>query len=398
MTPTTTSHHNFGPGIEALAARLTGLRVCDITLRDGEQAVDAAFKDQEKLQVLELIDACQLHSAQIGFAGRDDALVTEAKRRGIRTSLELLAVATQPTWRSDIDAAIDSGVDAINILIRSWEPLLDSMGLSREDVLFRTSAAIRHARDRGAAKIVFGPSFATQADLGLLVQMYRVAADEGADEFLINDSLGVARPDSIARLVREVAKAVSGPVGVHCHNDFGLAVACSLAGAEAGAMRVDLCVNGIGERGGNASLEEFVIALRCLYGVDIGIRTELLMSLSERVAAILRMDIPGNKPVVGCNAFAQKLDIHVRVAAEHPDLFEPYDPALVGNRRWIRLGKGSGSYAVASKITELGLDVPEALIPELVRWVNITSEEEKGFVSDQAFAVATHRMVAGWKD
>ena len=380
-----TSPHNLHDG---WPERLAGLTLCDVTLRDGEQAVDAAFTPAERLEVLTLLDASAVLRVQVGFAGRDERTVRSAKVNRLRVPLELLVIISERSWERDIEAAIESGVDAIHLLIRSWDPLLAFMGMSRDDVRQRTAAAVRHARERGAATVVYGPSFATQAEPDFLLDLYRVAEAAGATEFVINDSLGVIRPDALRHLVKEVAQVVSGPVGVHCHNDFGLAVAGSLAAAEAGATRLDVCVNGLGERGGNASLEQVVLALTCLYGVDLGIRTEGLYQLSQRVAEILRLPLPSSQPIVGDNAFAQKLDIHVRVAAERPDLFEPYDPALVGNRRRVRLGKGSGAYALTWKLRELGLNVPEGSLPYLVEWVNRTAEREKGFVSDAALAEA----------
>lgn len=383
-----TSPFNFVDEVRAEAAAVAEIHVCDVTLRDGEQASDAAFTPAEKLEVaaeLELLGVAQI---QVGYPRQDGAAVRLIKQAGLAVPLELLCVGFMPTWQADIDVALEAGADVLNILIRSADRQIEFLGLSRQLVVERTVAAIEYARRQGAKTVVFGPSFCTQADLAFLKQLCRAAVEAGAHRVNIADSLGVAMPAAIRFLVRQIRSAVDVPVSVHCHNDFGLAVACTLAGLEGGATWLDVSVNGIGERGGNASLEEVLLALRCLYGLDPGLHTERLFDLSRTVSRLLGVPVPGNKAVVGDNAFAQKLDIHVMVASQDPRLFEPYDPNLVGNRRWIRLGKGSGPFAVRAKLAQLGLSASDDQVQRLVAWVNETAERTKSYVTDESFVRA----------
>lgn len=315
---------------------------------------------------------------QVGYPRLDGATVARAiKAAGLTVPVELMCVAFASDWKDDIDVAVDSGPDVIQLLMRSSLRLLRFLGISAQEAIDRSAEAVAHARGRGAPTVVFATSFSTQTDPAFLEELMRGAVGAGADRASIADSMGVARPAAIAYLVRRLRPAVEVPVAVHCHNDFGLGVACTLAGLEAGATWADVSVNGIGERGGNASLEQVAMALSELYGVDTGLHTEKLHALSRTVSRILRTPLPSDRPVVGDNVFAQKLDMHVRVAARQPDLFEPFDPRLVGGERAIRLGKGSGPFAVGTRLEELGLPADEAVVGRVVEWVNRRAEETK---------------------
>jgi isopropylmalate/homocitrate/citramalate synthase len=170
------------------------------------------------------------------------------------------------------------------------------------------------------------------------------------------------------------------------HNDYGLALANTLAGIEAGADWVEATVSGLGERAGNCALEEVVIALEALYDIRLGIRTEGLFELGKLVEKMTGSPIHPMKPVTGENTFANKLEIHVRAAASDRSLMEPYDPGLVGNRRTIKLGRGTGPTGVRLKAAELGLPLEDARVDELVDLVNRRALEAKRAVSDLEFA------------
>jgi methanogen homocitrate synthase len=366
--------------------------LCDVTLRDGEQSVDVAFTDEEKLQVIEELERCHLPQIQVGFVKTGAQIVKRAKRNGVLTSLELLCLTTSADWREQIDIACDSGADVIHFLVRGADEILRLTGISREEARDQTVACVSRARELGVERVVFGPSFTTQSDKNFLKQLYLAAIESGASELMINDSIGIARPAAIAFLVKQVRDFTDLPVGVHCHNDFGLATACSLAGIEAGASRADVCVNGFGERAGNTPLEDLCVALEYLYGVNTGIKIEGLTHLSRTVARILKLQISNSRPVVGLNSFAQQLDMHIELARHLPGLVEPYEPSSVGNERYVRLGKGSGPIAVAYKLAAYNFPTESWLIRELVQFVNSEAEKTKSFIPDETFCMMAQTL------
>jgi isopropylmalate/homocitrate/citramalate synthase len=184
--------------------------------------------------------------------------------------------------------------------------------------------------------------------------------------------------------MRRLAGEQAG-VRVHMHNDFGLGVANTLAGIEAGADWVEVTVNGLGERAGNCPLEELVVALEALYGIQVGVRTESLFILCKLVEQMSGVAIAPMQPVVGGDVFSNKLEIHVKAASTDPTLMEPYDPAVVGNRRTIRLGRGTGPTGVLMKLQELNLALPAELIDTAVQRVNQRAVANKKGVSDSEF-------------
>jgi isopropylmalate/homocitrate/citramalate synthase len=380
---------------DRLAGRASELGLCDVTLRDGEQAVAAAFTPREKLDVATRLDELGVHQVQAGFPSADGLeTVRLMKAGGLSVPVELLCVAARPDWEADIGRAIDVGADVVQVLVRSSDALLEFWGSSREDALERAQTCIAFARERGARTVVLGTSFSTQADPAFLRELAVAGVAAGADRVSLADTVGIGRPAAIAALVEGIASATGVPVGIHCHNDFGLATACTLAAFEAGASWADVSVGGLGERSGNASLEQVAVALRFLYGADVGVATDGLCALAHFVAGVLRAPLAADKPVVGENAFAQKIDLHVAVADVAPALIEPYDPLAVGNRRSVRLGKGSGPAGIRVKARELGLEVTDEQVPRLVGWVNEAADRRKRPVTDVEFAQAVAERIA----
>ena len=177
------------------------------------------------------------------------------------------------------------------------------------------------------------------------------------DYINVPDTVGVMIPVSMRYLISELKNYLKVPLSVHCHNDFGLAVANSLSAVEAGAEQVHVTINGLGERAGNASLEEVVMALSIDYGVDMNINTRLLMDASEQVSRITGIRMPPNKAIVGENAFAHEAGIHVHGVLEKAETYEPLTPEMVGHSRKIVLGKHTGANAIKSKLDEFGIEL-----------------------------------------
>jgi isopropylmalate/homocitrate/citramalate synthase len=196
----------------------------------------------------------------------------------------------------------------------------------------------------------------------------------------------VAGPERIAQLVTQIKDLTGGEVGVHCHDDFGLALANTLAGLQAGANLADSSLLGLGERAGNCATEELAVALELLYGVATGVDLERLTGLAEYVSEVTGVPISPAKAVVGSDAFSQKLDMHVALTRKDPSLLEPFPPQRVGNRRRLRLGLGSGPISVLAKLEQLGLPaVDERRARDIAAWVNETALRRRSAVTDEEF-------------
>lgn len=374
----------------------------DCTLREGEQSSESAFSLADKERMASLLEAVGVGQVQIGFPPKDAAERKEMARfiRCLqRARSEVMVVAFSPNWREQIDWAVEMEPGVVHIIYRASPYLLKLLGSSEAQLLERTAESISYARSRGAREVAFCPTDTTRAEWSTLQQVFRTARDAGANTVAIADTVGVCTPSAIRWLVSQVRQLCGLPVEIHTHNDFGLALANTLAGIEAGASVVDTCVNGMGDRNGNPSLDEVAVALKLLNGIETGIDLARLSEVSAFVAGVAGQTVPPNKPVVGLNAFSHKLDIHVRAAVADPLAFQAYLPELVGNRRRIVIGKLTGPYAVRAKLQELGEPDPgDAAVNRLVDEVNHVASEHRRALSDEEFAALAKQVAAAAKE
>jgi isopropylmalate/homocitrate/citramalate synthase len=382
-----TSPLNFAAevtGHERIRPRLT---VTDCTLREGQQAAEVAFSPDDEVEFVRALSALGVPVVQVGYAGDDDASVRRIRQACPTQSLASLLVGWKPDASDALASTREAGADVCSVLFRSTDAHLDKLGYTRTGAVDRVQELVALGRAAGFREVAFGPSFSTLADQDFLFQLYAAALEAGATVISLADSTGTAKP-SVVRYLVERMRALSDTAGVrvHMHNDLGLAMANTLAGVEAGADWIEVTVNGLGERAGNCPLEEFVVAIEALYGIRLPIRSEGLYELSRLVARLTNVGIPPMKPVVGADVFANKLEIHIVAAEADPTLMEPFDPVLAGNRRTIRLGRGTGPTGVRMKATELGLDLPDHSVPAVVAAVNDWAVAHKRGVPDDVFA------------
>lgn len=374
-----------------MSAPPTTLMIQDVTLREGQQAAEIAFTIAEKVELAQQLAAAGVRRVQAGYAGADDETIAALKKAVPDLQLSALLVAFRPGWESAAQSAAAAGVDVLMVLFRVAPGQLRAIGFSPDQALDTIGRAVELAL-RVAPAVSLDPSFVTLADEAFLRSVYEAGADAGARHFGVADSTGIAGPERIAELVRMVRDVTGGEVGVHCHDDFGLALANTLAGIAAGATLADASLLGLGERAGNCATEELAVALELLYGRPTGVRLEMLTPLAEHLSAVTGFPIPSSKPVVGADAFSQKLDMHVALTRSDPTLLEPFPPERVGNRRRLRLGVGTGPVAIAAKLEELGLPaVGEARARELAEAVNEIARRRKAAVADEELA----RLVSG---
>jgi isopropylmalate/homocitrate/citramalate synthase len=389
--PSGFSRSPFNPAVEASSENRRFISLHDLTLREGEQRAQVAFSPQERVEIARELSAAGVPRIQMGYAGRDDEAVAAAKSAGVRAELSALCVTFNEGWRRAIDSAAEAGLDVILLLFRASDEQLAMIDFTREQGLARVREAVEYALPR-IGRVVFQPSFATVADLSYLVEMCRDAVLAGAYELAPCDTTGVVGPEGAARLVQRLREAVEAPIWVHFHDDYGLALANSLAAVQAGADGVEVSVLGMGERAGNCALEEIAMALEGLYGLQTGVKLDHLTHLARFVAERAGVQIGPAKAIVGGDVFTQKLDMHVRVTSRQPWLHEPFDPAIVGQGRALKLGRGSGPHAVRAKLAELGLKVPEEQIDALVEFVNRQAVVQKDSIRDEQLIAEAQSM------
>lgn len=235
--------------------------------------------------------------------------------------------------------------------------------------------AIDYGKDHGLF-VAFSAEDATRTELPKLLDVYKQAQDHGADRIHIADTTGSINPYATQYLVKNIKKEIDTEIALHCHNDFGFAVANSIAGLFEGSTAISTTVNGIGERAGNASLEELIMSLKLLYNKDLGFKTEVIYELSQLVSKYSKIPISDSKAIVGNNVFRHESGIHVDAIVKNPLAYEPFIPEMIGTKRQIVLGKHSGKSAVIEKLDTLNIKVDDTQLSQIVSLVK--QERERG--------------------
>jgi isopropylmalate/citramalate/homocitrate synthase-like protein len=356
--------------------------VFDTTLRDGEQTAGAALRPEDKVRLAEALADLGVDVIEAGFppvsAGEAKA-IKDITGIGLGSKICVLARCE----KSDIDSAARVEPEWIHVFIATSDiHLQHKLKLSREQVLDKAVSAVEYAKSHGFT-VHFSAEDATRTELSYLLQVFKAVEAAGADSVDIPDTVGTAIPPAMKYIVSAVKNTVKIPVAVHCHDDFGLAVANSLAGIEAGAEIFHGTINGIGERAGNASLEEVAAALKFLYGVETNIRYEKIYSVSRLVERLMGIVVPKNKAIVGDNAFAHESGIHVHGILGSPTTYEPIMPEVFGRRRRIVFGKHSGIHGLEAFLREHGFTTDREKTATLLAKVKELAESG-GKVSEES--------------
>ena len=330
------------------------VRIFDTTLRDGEQTPGVTVTPEQKIQVAIKLDELGIDAIEAGFPivsqGEMQAIKTIAKQ-GLKAEICGLA----RTIDADIDAALRCDLKYVHTFIATSDIHMQyKLKMTREQVLEKAVRAVEYAKKHGL-QVEFSAEDATRSDRAFLVKVFKAVKEAGADRVDIPDTVGYATPSYVADLVRDVSASTQLPVSVHCHDDFGLAVANSIAGINAGASCAHVTINGLGERAGNASLEEFVMGLQCLYQKKHGIKTELLYETSKYVSNTMGIVVQPNKAIIGENAFGHESGIHTHGVLSNPLTYEPISPELVGRKRWLQAGKHAGAHGIRAMLEEFGI-------------------------------------------
>jgi 2-isopropylmalate synthase len=341
------------------------ITIFDTTLRDGEQSPGCSMNLDEKVLIAGHLDRLGVDVIEAGFPIASDGDFRGVQAVAARVRRPKIAALARCT-RKDIDRAWEAirGAERPRIhvfLATSDIHLQYKLKISRHDALAQSRDAVAYARTL-CDDVEFSPEDATRSDPEFLGSILEGVIEAGATTLNIPDTVGYTVPSEFTRLIATLRERVRGiekaTISVHCHNDLGLAVANSLAAIEAGARQVECTVNGIGERAGNAALEEIVMAMRVRADrlpFTTGIRTEHISPASQALSAILGFPVQPNKAIVGCNAFAHEAGIHQHGVLSNPLCYEIMTPESVGlSSNRIVLGKHSGRHALARRYAELG--------------------------------------------
>ena len=332
------------------------VRIFDTTLRDGEQTPGVSVTPEQKVQIAIKLDELGVDVIEAGFPivspGEMKAIKTIAKL-GLKSEICALARAVQ----GDIDAAINCDVRYVHTFIATSDiHMQHKLKMSREQVLEKAVWSIDYAKKHDI-QVEFSAEDATRSDREFLKLVFKAVTDAGADRLDIPDTVGFATPQYIAQLVSDVKTETNNkiPISMHCHDDFGLAVANTISGIDAGASCAHVTINGLGERAGNASLEELVMALHCLYKKKHNIKTELLYETSKYISNIMGIVVQPNKAIIGENAFGHESGIHTHGIISNPLTYEPISPEIVGRKRWLQAGKHAGAHGIKAMLEDFGI-------------------------------------------
>jgi 2-isopropylmalate synthase len=374
------------------------VEIFDTTLRDGEQSPGCSMHTAEKVRMALQLERLGVDTIEAGFpiASAGDFEAVQAISDAVRSAKVAALCRAKP---KDIEAAGQALAAARRPVVHTFLAtsaihLKWKLKLTAREALEQAVAGVRLARTF-SEEVEFSAEDASRTDYGYLKEVLQAVFEAGARRLNVPDTVGYALPAEYAEMVRRLVRDVPGAViSVHCHNDLGLAVANSLAAVEAGARQVECTINGIGERAGNTSLEELVMALKVrreLLQVDTGVRSELLVPTSTQLATVTGVWPQPNKAIVGRNAFAHEAGIHQHGMLANPLCYEIMTPASVGlSQSLLILGKHSGKHAVEARLKQLGIAMKPEEIEDVTRKVKELADRTKFVYDEDLLAIVEH--------
>ncbi len=377
------------------------IKFLDTTLRDGEQSPGCSMSASEKLTLAKQLERLGVNTIEAGFAASSPGDFDSVRDIGQQIQNSTVVSLCRAS-KNDIDAAVDALSDAKNWGIHTFISTSDlhmkhKLQMEPKEVKSMAVAAVERAK-KAIDNVEFSPEDATRSNPEFLVEVLSEAVRAGATILNIPDTVGYTTPDEmfelITRLRNEVYNADKVVFSVHCHNDLGLGVANSLAAVRAGARQIECTINGIGERAGNASLEEIVMALKTrqeYFGFESDIVTEQLYPSSKLLSQITGVDVQPNKAIVGANAFAHEAGIHQHGVLKNPLTYEIMTPQSVGIKSSnLVMGKHSGRFALGQRIQELGFDLNDIDLNNIFKEFKRLADLKKQVFDEDIEALVTH--------
>ncbi len=362
------------------------VEIHDATLRDGEQTPGVVFSVDDKVRIAEKLDEIGVERIEAGMpaVSNDDFLAIKAiSKRNLKAKIFTFARA----MREDIDKAADCGAHGVVIEVPIGYPKLKyQFKWTWENVLEKSMDCINYARSQGLSTLYFPYDTTRAREEDLEQLMAGIMKNSPPDSVGVVDTMGCALPESIQYLVRKM-KALTGglPVEVHTHNDFGMGVATELAGVAAGADVIHSCMNGLGERTGNAATEELMVALKVLYGTANDYKLDKLLETCQMIEKISGVKLAENKPIAGSRNYTRESGIGVDLVLKEPLAMFATDPRYFGRTGDIVLGKKSGKASVEYFLAKNNIEIPDAKINNVLEKVKETGAKKKGLLTDAEF-------------
>lgn len=380
------SPYNFKSDVRAGLELPPKVEIHDATLRDGEQTPGVVFSVDDKIQIATKLSEVGVERIEAGMPAvspQDAQAIKEISKLGLNSRIFTFARA----MKQDIDMALECGADGVIIEVPIGYPkLVTQFGWTWEDVFKKSKEVINYAKEQGLYTVFF-PYDTTRAREEDLTNLCKAITNEAMpDSIGIVDTMGCATPEAIKYMVRWVRDMTGLPIEIHTHNDFGMGVATELAAVTAGAVCVHSCANGLGERTGNAALEELMLGLELLYGYETGYKLDKLPELGDLLSSLSNIPIARNKPVLGHGNFIRESGIGIQYVMEDPLVMFGTHPALTGRSGEVVLGKKSGKASIVYKLGELGLGAAEDdLVSEMLNRVKQKGIEKRDILSDEEF-------------
>lgn len=358
------------------------IKIVDTTLRDGEQTAGVAFANHEKVTIAQTLSDMGIDQLEVGIptmGGDEKATIKAICKRDLKASI----MAWNRAVISDIEQSIDCGVDAVAISLSVSDiHIQHKLKKSREWVLENMYNAVTYAKKNGLYISVNGED-SSRADINFLIEFINLAKEAGADRFRYCDTVGVMEPFTLRDTIEKIYKVTNFDIEMHTHNDFGMATANAIAGIVGGANHIGVTVNGLGERAGNAALEEVIMALKFVYGYETNIDTTRFREISKYVSQASGRELPIWKAIVGTNMFRHESGIHADGALKDPKNYEAFDPSEVGLERQIVIGKHSGKAAIINKFREYEIELSNEDAESMLELVRQTSVRIKRNLFDK---------------
>lgn len=392
------SPYNLLPDVRNTFALPPRVQIHDATLRDGEQTPGVVFSIADKVAIAEKLAEVGVDRIEAGMPAvseQDFQAIKQITKLGLKSKIYTFVRA----MTADIDKSVECGAQGVILEVPIGYPkLMWQFKWTWEDVLRKSVDVINYAKQRNLEVVYFpyDTTRARQEDLTNLLT--RIVQDARPDSVGIVDTMGCVLPDAMKYLVRLVKTLTKLPVEVHTHNDFGMAVATELAGVEAGAEVVHSCSNGLGERTGNAALEELIVALHVLYGYDTHYKLDQLPALGDLVRRLSGLPIAVNKPILGARNFTRESGIGVDLVVKQPLAMFGTHPALTGRSGDVVLGKKSGKASITYTLESLGITgADDEAVMEMLRIVKEQSIAKRGLVTTAEFREIADKVLSSAK-
>ncbi|MHA1754838.1 MAG: 2-isopropylmalate synthase [Candidatus Odinarchaeia archaeon] len=361
--------------------------IFDTTLRDGEQTPSVSLNPEDKIRIAKELDDFGVHIIEAGMA-----ITSKGEREAIKaiahSGLHAKIYNGCRIRKTEIDLSLDLDVDGVQIIVPTSKLHQNvKLGKTREEINNMVTEVVEYAKDHGL-EVGVSAEDASRTEINYLKQFYNQLQKLKCDRVCYCDTVGILTPEKTFLVIKELTSNLSIPLGIHCHDDFGLATTNTIFAIKAGAMEFHSTINGVGERSGNAATEEIIMALRQLYDLELKVKYTKLFSLSRLVSNLMAVPVQPNKAIIGGNSFTHESGIHTDGMMKDFRMYEPFPPEIIGRKRRYIIGKHSGKKIIENSLKELGIELKNGQLITLVEKVKSLAEKEKTVTEADLVALA----------